>query len=188
VVLISTADFRRGAKIMYKGEPCEIVEFQHSKMGRGGALVKTKLKNLITGAVLDDTFRSGEKFESPQLEEKAMQYLYEQDGFHYFMDTESYEQMPLTDEQFGAARKFVKENTVIQMLYFRGKPITIEPPIFVELEVVETEPGFKGDTASGGSKPAWVETGAVIKVPFHINQGDIIRVDTRSSEYIERVK
>jgi elongation factor P len=188
VVLISTADFRRGAKIMYKGEPCEIVEFQHSKMGRGGALVKTKLKNLITGAVLDDTFRSGEKFESPQLEEKAMQYLYEQDGFHYFMDTESYEQMPLTDEQFGAARKFVKENTVIQMLYFRGKSITIEPPIFVELEVVETEPGFKGDTASGGSKPATVETGAVIKVPFHINQGDIIRVDTRSSEYIERVK
>jgi elongation factor P len=186
--LISTADFRRGAKILYKGEPCEIVEFQHSKMGRGGALVKTKLKSLITGSVLEDTFRSGEKFESPQLEEKAMQYLYEQDGLHYFMDTESYEQMPLTDEQFGAARKFVKENTVIQMLYFRGKPITIEPPTFVELAVVETEPGFKGDTASGGSKPATVETGAVIKVPFHIDQGDIIRIDTRSSEYIERVK
>ena len=186
--MISTADFRRGAKILYKDEPYEIVEFQHSKMGRGGALVKTKLKNLITGAVLDDTFRSGEKFESPQLEEKAMQYLYEQDGLHYFMDTESYEQTPLTDEQFGGAKKFVKENTVIQMLYFRGKPITIEPPTFVELEVVETEPGFKGDTASGGSKPATVETGAVIKVPFHINQGEVIRIDTRSSEYIERVK
>lgn len=186
--MITTSDFRRGAKIVYKGEPCEIVEFQHSKMGRGGALVKTKLKNLITGAVLEDTFRSGEKFEPPQLEEKDMQYLYEQDGMYYFMDTESYEQTPLTNEQFGDAKKFVKENTVVKMLYFKGSPITIEPPTFVELEVVETDPGFKGDTASGGSKPATVETGAVVKVPFHVNQGDVIRIDTRSSEYMERVK
>lgn len=186
--MISTSDFRRGAKILYKGEPCEIVEFQHSKMGRGAALVKTKMKNLITGAVLEDTFRSGEKFEPPQLEEKEMQYLYEQDGMYYFMDVESYEQRPLTAEQIGDAKRFIKENTVVTILNFRGSPITIEPPIFVELEVVETDPGFKGDTASGGSKPATLETGTVVKVPFHINPGDRIKVDTRSSEYIERVK
>lgn len=186
--MISTSDFRKGAKILYKGEPCEIVDFLHAKMGRGGALVKTKLKNLITGAVLEDTFRSGEKFEPAGLEEKDMQYLYKQDGMYFFMDMESYEQTPLTEEQFGEARKFAKENTVVKMLYFKGSPIMIEPPIFVELEVAETEPGFKGDTASGGSKPATLETGAVVKVPFHINPGDIIKVDTRTSEYIERVK
>jgi elongation factor P len=186
--LISTSDFRRGTKILYKGEPCEVIEFQHSKMGRGGALVKTKMRNLITGAVLDDTFRSGEKFEPPALSERELQYLYEQDGLYYFMDTENYEQTPLTGEQFGEARKFVKENTVVKILYFRDRPIAIEPPTFVELMVSETEPGFKGDTASGGSKPATMETGALVKVPFHINPGDIIKVDTRTSEYIERVK
>lgn len=186
--MISTSDFKRGMKIVYKGEPWEIVEFQHAKMGRGGALVKTKLKNMISGAVLDDTFRSGEKFEPPALEERQMQYLYEQDGMYYFMDTESYEQSPLSEEQFGPTRKFVKENSEVKILYFRGSPIAIEPPTFVELIVAETDPGFKGDTASGGSKPATLETGAVVKVPLHINVGDTIRVDTRTSEYIERVK
>jgi len=185
--LISTSDFKKGRKIEYKGEPCEIIDFLHSKMGRGGALVKTKLRNLITGAVLEDTFRSGEKFPPPSLEEKDMQYLYEQDGMYYFMDTETYEQTPLTGEQFGEARQFTKENTVAKVLYFKGNPIGFEPPIFVELEVTETDPGYKGDTASGGSKPATLETGAVVKVPFHINQGDVIKVDTRTSEYIERV-
>lgn len=186
--MISTSDFKRGMKIVYRGEPWEIVEFQHAKVGRGGALVKTKLKNLISGAVLDDTFRSGEKFEPPGLEERRMQYLYEQDGMYYFMDTESYEQAPLSEEQFGPARKFVKENSEVNILYFRGAPIAIEPPTFVELEVAETDPGFKGDTASGGSKAATLETGAVVKVPLHINVGDVVRVDTRTSEYIERVK
>lgn len=186
--MISTADFRKGSKIQYKGEPCEILDFQHVKMGRGGAIVRTKLKNISTGAVLEDTFRSGEKFETPQLEEKQMQYLYEQDGFYYFMDTESYEQTPLTEEQLKDTKKFLKENTVVTMLYHRGSPLTVELPIFVELAVQETEPGFKGDTASGGSKPATLETGAVVKVPFHINTGDVIKVDTRTSEYIERVK
>lgn len=186
--MISTSDFRKGSKIEYKGEPCEIVDFQHVKMGRGGALVKTKLKSLITGSVLEDTFRSGEKFEQPGLEDKDMQYLYEQDGLYNFMDTETYEQVPLSEEQLGDARRFLKENTVVKILYYKGSPIAVELPTFVELAVAETEPGFKGDTASGGAKPATLETGAVVKVPFHINQGDVIKVDTRTSEYIERVR
>ncbi|GAB4390444.1 MAG: elongation factor P [Thermodesulfovibrionales bacterium] len=186
--MISTSDFRKGAKIEYKGEPCEIVDFQHVKMGRGGALVKTKLKSLITGSVLEDTFRSGEKFEQPGLEDKEMQYLYEQDGLYHFMDTETYEQVPLTEDQLGDARKFLRENTVVKILYYKGSPIAVELPTFVELAVAETEPGFKGDTASGGAKPATLETGAVVKVPFHINEGDVIKVDTRTSEYIERVR
>ncbi len=186
--MVSTADFRRGLKIEYKGEPCEIVDFQHSKMGRGGALVKTKLKSLITGSILDDTFRSGEKFPTPQLEEKKMQYLYEQDGLYYFMDNETYEQIPLTSAQLGDAMKFIKENEIATILFYKGKSVSVEPPMFVELEVTETEPGFKGDTASGGSKPAVLETGATVKVPFHINVGDRVKIDTRTSEYIERVK
>ncbi len=186
--MISTADFKRGMKIEYKGEPCEIVEFQHAKMGRGGALVKTKLRNLITGSILDDTFRSGEKFERPQLEEKEMQYLYEQDGMYYVMDNETYEQVPLAESQFASARKFVKENMNVTILFYRGKAVSVEPPMFVELAVAETDPGFKGDTASGGSKPAVLETGAAVKVPFHINVGDVVKIDTRTSEYIERVR
>lgn len=186
--MITTADFRKGSKIEYKGEPCEIVDFQHVKMGRGGAIVRTKLKSLISGSVLEDTFRSGEKFESPHLEDKSMQYLYEQDGLYYFMDTESYEQVPLTTEQLGDTKKFLKENTVVTVLYYKGASIGVELPIFVELMVADTEPGFKGDTASGGGKPATLETGATVKVPFHINTGDVIKVDTRTSEYIERVK
>lgn len=186
--MLTTSDFRKGAKIQYKGEPFEIVDFQHVKMGRGGAVVRTKMKSLRTGSVLEDTFRSGEKFDSPQLEDKDMQYLYEQDGIHYFMDTETYEQVPLTTAQFGDARKFTKENMVVKILYFKDEPITIEPPMFVELRVAETEPGFKGDTASGGSKPAVLETGAPVKVPFHIEIGDNVRIDTRTSEYIEKVK
>jgi elongation factor P len=186
--VISTADFKKGRKIQYKGAPCEIIDFLHAKMGRGGALVKTKLKNLISGAVLEDTFRSGEKFEPANLEEKSMQYLYESDGTFHFMDTESYEQITLTEEQFSEAKKWTKDNTIVTVLYFKDNPISIDPPMFVELEVTETEPGFKGDTASGGSKPAIVETGAQIKVPFHINIGDKLKIDTRTGDYIERVK
>lgn len=186
--MVTTADFRKGTKIEYKGEPCEIVDFQHSKMGRGGALVKTKLRSLLTGAILDDTFRSGEKFSTPALEQKQMQFLYEQDGMFYFMDNDTYEQLPLTSSQLGDAMKFIKENESATILFFKGEPISVEPPMFVELKVTETEPGFKGDTASGGSKPAVLETGASVKVPFHINVGDVVRIDTRTSEYIERVK
>ncbi|MDA8169133.1 MAG: elongation factor P [Nitrospiraceae bacterium] len=186
--MISTSDFRKGMKIEFKGEPCEIVDFQHVKMGRGGAVVRTKMKSLKSGNVLEETFRAGEKFERPELEEKSMQYLYFQDGLYYFMDTETYEQIPFTEVQLGDARLYLKENTVATVLSYKGQPLAVEPPTFVELVVAETEPGFKGDTASGGSKPAKLETGASIRVPFHINQGDIVRVDTRTGQYVERVK
>jgi len=186
--LISTNEFRKGAKIEYKGEPFEIIDFQHVKMGRGGAIVRTKLKSLKTGSVLEDTFRSGEKFESPHLDERSMQYLYAEGDHHYFMDTETFEQIPLSTSQLGDTKKFLKENTVVKILKYREEPLTVEVPTFVELVVAQTDPGFKGDTASGGSKPATLETGAVVRVPFHINTGDVIRVDTRTSEYIERVK
>ncbi len=186
--MISTADFRRGAKIEYKGEPCEIIDFQHVKMGRGGAIVRTKLKSLKTGNVLEDTFRSGEKFDTPHLEESQMQYLYAEGDFRYFMDTETFEQIPISVSHLGDANRFLKENMIVTILKYKDEPLTVELPTFVELAVAETEPGFKGDTASGGSKPATLETGAVVKVPFHINIGDVIRVDTRTAEYIERVK
>jgi elongation factor P len=186
--LLSTADFRKGAKIEYKGEPCEIVDFQHVKMGRGGAVIRTKLKSLKTGNVLEDTFRSGEKFDTPQLEDRNMQYLYEQDGLYYFMDTETFEQVPLTLAQLGDTMKFIKENMTVSMLYYKDQPISVEPPMFVELQVVETDPAFRGDTASGSNKPAKLETGAVVKVPFHVLVGDMLRVDTRTCEYIEKVK
>jgi elongation factor P len=186
--VISTNEFRRGGKIEFKGEPFEIIDFQHVKMGRGGAIVRTKLKALRTGSVLEETFRSGEKFETPQLEEREMQYLYAEGDLHYFMDTETFEQIPVSTSQLGDTKRFMKENMTVKILSYKGKPLTIEVPTFVELAVAKTEPGFKGDTASGGSKPATLETGAVVRVPFHINEGDVIRVDTRTSEYIERVK
>ena len=187
--MISTSDFRKGLKVEYKGEPCEIVDFQHVKMGRGGAIVRTKLKNLKTGAVLEETFRSGEKLERPGLEEKTMQYLYSQGDEFYFMDLETYEQIPLTPSLLGESKNFLKESMTVKILYHRDVPISVEVPTFVELVVTKTDPaGFRGDTASGGGKPATLETGAVVKVPFHINEGDVIKVDTRTSEYIERVK
>lgn len=174
-------------KIEYKGAPHEILDFQHHKMGRGGAIVRSRLKNLITGSIFDDSFKGGEKFEVPNLEEKSMQYLYN-DGEHFhFMDNETYEQMPLSEKQLGDARKFLKENMIVKMLFYSGSPITVEVPMFVELAIVKTDPGIKGDTASGGSKPAVLESGLAVKVPFHLNEGDIIKIDTRTSEYIERV-
>jgi elongation factor P len=186
--LISTTDFRKGLKLEYKGDPYEIVDFQHVKMGRGGAIVKTKMKNLKTGGVVEETIRSGEKFPTPELDERKMQYLYEQDNLYYFMDQETYEQTPLTAGQLGDSKLFLKENTELEILYYKGEPLNVELPTFIELVVAKTEPGFKGDTASGGGKPATLETGAVVRVPFHINEGDTIKVDTRTSEYIERVR
>jgi elongation factor P len=186
--VISTSDFRKGAKIEYKGAPHEIIDFQHVKMGRGGAIVRTKLKNLKTGSIFDDSFKGGERFEIPDLEERSMQYLYTDGEQYHFMDNENYEQVPLTGEQLGDARKFLKENMVVKILFYNGSPLAVELPIFVELAIVQTDPGIRGDTASGGSKPAVLETGVTIKVPFHLNEGDIIKVDTRTSEYIERVR
>lgn len=186
--MITTTDFRRGTKIEYKGEPYEVVEFQHVKMQQRAPIVRTKIKSLKTGRVLEETFSAGEKFETPPLEERQMQYLYAQDDLHYFMDNQTYDQIPFTAAQLGEAKKFIKENMTVSVLYYKGEPMTVEPPMFVELAVAETEPAFKGDTASGGSKPAKLETGAVVKVPFHIGIGDILKIDTRTSDYIEKVK
>lgn len=186
--MISTSDFRKGLKIEFRGDPYEIVDFQHVKMGRGGANVKTKMKNLKTGGVVEETIRSGEKFPTPELEEKKMQFLYMQDGQYYFMDQETFEQLPLTSEQLGDAKLFLKENTEVKILNYKGMPLNVELPTFIELVVAQTDPGYKGDTASGGGKPATLETGAVVRVPFHINEGDTVKVDTRTSEYIERVR
>ncbi|MDA8433054.1 MAG: elongation factor P [Nitrospiraceae bacterium] len=186
--MIATSDFRKGMKIEFKGDPYEIIEFQHVKMGRGGANVKTKMKNIRTGSVIEETIRSGEKFPPPGLEEKKMQYLYVQDEHYYFMDQETFEQLPLDAAKLGDARLFLKENTEVKILYYKGEALNVELPTFIELVVAKTDPGFKGDTASGGGKPATLETGAVVRVPFHINEGDTIKVDTRTSAYIERVK
>ncbi len=186
--MISTNEFRKGSKIEYKGAPYEVIDFQHVKMGRGGAIVRTKMKNLKTGSTIEATFKGGEKLDTPQLEEKSMQYLYAQEDMCYFMDMESYEQIPLSLEQLGNSKKFLKETMEVKILFYSQNPLTVEIPIFVELKIVKTDPGVKGDTASGGSKPAVMETGLTVKVPFHLNEGDIIKIDTRTSEYVERVK
>lgn len=186
--MISTSEFRNGSKIELEGEPYEIIEFQHVKPGKGGAFVRTKLKSLRTGSVIERTFRAGEKVEVPDLEEKEVQYLYSTGEDYFFMDTKTYDQSSLNANQLGDSKNFLKENMVIKVLYHRGNPIGIELPIFVALRVAKTEPGIRGDTASGGSKPATLETGATVKVPFHINEGDVIKIDTRTLEYIERVK
>lgn len=186
--MISTSEFRKGAKVEFNNAPYEIIDFQHVKMGRGGAIVRTKLKNLKTGSIIEESFKAGEKLKRPDLEEKTMQYLYKQDESFFFMDTENYEQLPLTEDQLGDAKKFIKENMEVKALFYGGSLITVELPIFVELTITKTDPGFKGDTASGGSKPALLESGTTVKVPFHLGEGDVIKVDTRTSEYIERVK
>ncbi|VAX31925.1 Translation elongation factor P, partial [hydrothermal vent metagenome] len=162
--MISTSDFKRGTKIEFRGEPYEILDFQHVKMGRGSAFVRTKMKGLRTGKIIEETFSSGDKVPKPELEEKEMQYLYKQDNLCYFMDTETYEQVPVTEEQLGDSLKYLKENMNVYILYYKGEAIAVELPNFVELKVAQTEPGFKGDTASGGSKPAILETGASVKV------------------------
>ena len=186
--MYSTSDFRRGLKIEFKGEPYEIIEFLHVKPGKGQAFVRTKLKNLITGSVLDHNFRISEKIARPDLEEKEMQYLYREGDSYCFMDLKTYDQIFLEPDILGEKEGFLKENITVEMLFFKGRPVGIELPTTVDLSVVETEPGIKGDTASGGSRPAKLETGLVIQVPLFINEGDIVRVDTRTGEYVERVK
>jgi elongation factor P len=186
--MYSTADFKKGLKIELDGAPYVIVDFLHVKPGKGGAFVRTKLKNLVTGKVLDQTFRSGERVKRPDLMERDMQFLYREGDNFVMMDNESYEQLSLTAEQLGEARQFLTENLNVKVLFFNRQPVAVELPTFVELEVVQTEPGVRGDTASGGSKPATLESGAVIQVPLFINVGDRLRVDTRTGAYIERVK
>ncbi|MBI3353964.1 MAG: elongation factor P [Nitrospirae bacterium] len=186
--MLSTSDFRNGLKIEVEGEPYAIVEFQHVKPGKGGAFVRTKLRGIKTGSVIDRTFRSGEKFNKPNMEEREMQYLYASADQYFFMDNQTYEQIALTEENLGEGRKYLKENMAVKILFYNEKPIGVEVPMFVELKIVKTDPGVRGDTASGGTKPATLETGAVIKVPLYMNEGEIIKVDTRTGEYIERVR
>lgn len=185
--MYDTSDFRNGLKVEIDNAPFEIVEFQHVKPGKGGAFVRTKLKNLQTGAVLSKTFRS-EKLAKPDLVERHMQYLYSQGESRVFMDLESFEQFEILEKNIGDKTKFLKEDMEVDVLYYKGEPITIELPIFVQLEVTHAEPGLKGDTATGGTKPVTLETGAVIQVPLFINEGEVLKIDTRTSSYIERVK
>ncbi len=185
---VTTSQFRNGLKIELEGEPFVIVEFQHVKPGKGGAFVRTKLKNLKTGSVLDKTFRAGERVETPNIEEREMQYLYESDESYCFMDTSSYEQLFLTESQVGDARNFLAENVTVTVMFHNEEPVGVTLPIFVEIPIAKTEPGVRGDTASGGTKPATLATGAVVQVPFFLNAGDVIKVDTRTGEYIERAK
>jgi elongation factor P len=187
-VPVSTTEFRNGLKIEIDGEPYVIVEFQHVKPGKGGAFVRTKFKSLKSGNVTDKTFRAGEKVDVPNLEEKTMQYLYAADKDRVFMDTSTYEQVSMNEKQLGDSINYLKENMEIKVLYHKGQPINIDVPMFVELAIAKTDPGVRGDTASGGSKPATLESGAVIKVPLYLNEGEVIKVDTRTGTFIERVK
>jgi elongation factor P len=186
--VISTSDFKRGStKILWNNEPWLVVSFQHVKPGKGGAFVRTKLKNCITGRILEETFRSGEKFPEPNLEYKKMQFLYADDMYH-FMDQESYEQVAFSENQIESVKKYLKEEIIYNIVNFQEKPIAVEPPIFMILEVVETVPGVKGDTAQGGSKPAKLETGLTIQVPLFITEGNKVKVDTREDKYVERAE
>lgn len=186
---ISTAEFKNGSKLKLDGVPYTIVEFQHVKPGKGPAFMRTKIKSLKDGKVLDKTFRAGEKVETPDLNHAEMQYLYQAGSEYMFMDNNTYEQVSLTADQLGDAVDFMLENMEVKVLYFEGAPIDVEIPSFLDLEVVETGPGVRGDTASAGAtKPATVETGAVIKVPLYLEQGERIRVDTRNRTFIERAK
>ena len=186
--MYSTAEFKKGLKIEIDGTPYIIVDFQHVKPGKGGAFVRTKLKNLLNGRVVDQTFRSGEKVEKPDLMEREMQYLYREGDRYCMMDNETYEQIMLTEEQVGEARLYLIDNLNVEVLFFNQAPLAVELPNFVELAVAQTEPGFKGDTAAGGTKPATLESGATVQVPLFISAGDRVRVDTRTGNYIERVK
>ncbi|RKY55191.1 MAG: elongation factor P [Candidatus Neomarinimicrobiota bacterium] len=186
--MATTAEIRNGLIINYNGDLVKIIEFQHVKTARGGARVRTKFKNIRTGQVIDNTFRSGEKIEVVRLEAREMQYLYKDGPNYIFMNTETYEQIPLSEEIFKEVSQFVRENDVVKILFNDDTPIDIEIPIFVNLEVSNTEPGIKGDTVSGASKPAVLETGYTIQVPLFINEGDKIRIDTRTGSYCERVK
>ncbi len=184
---VDTSRFRNGLRVELDGEPLVIVYFQHVKPGKGGAFVRTKLKNLRTGRVLDRTFRSGEKLEEADVENRTMQFLYRDGEQLVFMDSETYDQIPFSREQVGEARKYLQENGNVDVIFWRGQPINIELPAFIEARITRCDPGVKGDTAQGATKPATLETGAVVQVPLFIKEGQTVRVDTRTGEYVERV-
>ena len=184
---ISTADFKNGMCIEYNGKLWTIVEFQHVKPGKGGAFVRTKLRDVKTGRIVDNTFNAGTKFDSVRMETKKMQYLYNDGADYHFMDTTTYDQLAIGAEVVGDVAKWLKENDEVSVQYAGDELIGIEPQMFVELEVAETDPGFKGDTVQGGTKPATLETGAVINVPMYVEVGDVLQVDTRDGRFIKRV-
>ena len=185
--MISAGDFRNGVTFEMDGQVVSIIEFQHVKPGKGAAFVRTKLKNIKSGGVVEKTFRPTEKCPQARIDRKDMQYLYSDGDLYNFMDVETYEQIALNAETIGDSLKFVKENEMCKVCSHNGNVFAVEPPLFVELEITETEPGFKGDTATGASKPAIVETGAQVSVPLFVNQGDKIKIDTRTGEYLSRV-
>ena len=185
--MISASDFRNGITIELDNNVFQIIEFLHVKPGKGAAFVRTKLKNIKSGGVVERTFRPTEKYPQARIDRKDMQYLYSDGDLFYFMDTETYDQIALNAETIGDALKFVKENEMCKVCSHNGSVFSVEPPLFVELEITETEPGFKGDTATGASKPAIVETGAQVSVPLFVEQGDKIKIDTRTGEYLSRV-
>jgi elongation factor P len=185
--MISAGEFRNGITFEFEGNVYQVVEFQHVKPGKGAAFVRTKLKNVITGGVVEKTFRPTEKCAKAHIERKSMSYSYNDGDLYYFMDNETFDMLPLSPDQLGDALKFVTENMNVTILSYKGSVFGVEPPTFVELVVSDTEPGFKGDTTTGATKPATLETGASINVPLFVNQGDKIRVDTRTGEYMERV-
>ena len=180
-------DVRNGTTFEMDNSVFKVVEFQHVKPGKGAAFVRTKLKNVITGAVLEKTFNPSEKLQGAEIEKRDMQYLYNDGDLYYFMDNETYEQLPINKEDLGDMLRFLKENMNVKILSFKGKVFAIELPLFVELEITYTEPGFSGNTSTNATKPATLETGATINVPLFVNTGDVIRIDTRTGEYMERI-
>lgn len=185
--MISAGDFKNGITVEIDGNIYQILEFQHVKPGKGAAFVRTKLKNIISGGVVEKTFRPTEKFPKAHIDRKDMQYLYQDGDLYNFMDVETYDQIALNADVVGDALKFVKENETVKICSHNGNVFSVEPPLFVELEITETEPGFKGDTAQGATKPAVVETGATVMVPLFVEQGDVLKIDTRTGEYLSRV-
>ncbi len=185
--MIAAGDFRNGVTIELEGNVYQIIEFQHVKPGKGAAFVRTKLKNIKSGGVVEKTFRPTEKCPKAHVDRKDMQYLYNDGDLFYFMDQETYEQVALNQDAVGDALKFVKENEGCKVCSHKGEVFSVEPPLFVELVITETEPGFKGDTATGATKPATVETGAMVQVPLFVDQGETIKIDTRTGEYLSRV-
>ncbi len=185
--MISAGDFKNGITIELEGNIYQIIEFQHVKPGKGAAFVRTKLKNIKSGGVVEKTFRPTEKCPQARIDRKDMQYLYADGDLYYFMDVETYDQIPLSKDDIGDALKFVKENEMCKICSHNGSVFAVEPPLFVELKIVDTEPGFKGDTATGATKPAVVETGATVYVPLFVEQDDVIKIDTRTGEYLSRV-
>ena len=185
--MISAGDFRNGLTFEFEGNVYQVVEFQHVKPGKGAAFVRTKMKNVVTGGVVERTFNPTEKVEQAHIDRKEMEYLYEDSGLYYFMDQETYEQTPLSADQLGSALDFILENMTVKILSYKGNVFAVEPPTTVELKVTETEPGVKGNTATNVTKPAIVESGAKVIVPMFVNEGDVIRIDTRTGEYLARV-